>query len=81
MDLINLIAIAVGLAAAAVLCFDVCDAWFFCLLAMACLLGGVSEAFKDHQLTVLGFLLAGTFFAGASLRAVFAVRRGRKGDA
>lgn len=78
MDPFVIAGIASALIALVTLAFSGNDGWFFGLLALACLLGSTSEVYKDHQFNALVFLLFGTLFAGAALRAVFAARRARK---
>lgn len=74
MHLIGLIALAVAVGAILALLTGAPDSWFFALLAMACLLQGVHEAYEEHRITALGCLIGGAFFGGAAFRGLFARR-------
>jgi hypothetical protein len=79
MHLIGLIALAVAVLAVLVLLLGAPDSWFFALLAMACLLQGVHEAYQEHNATTLACLVVAAFFGGASFRGLFGRRAAQGG--
>lgn len=78
MQYLGLIALAVAIIAVLALLLGVPDPWFFGLLAMACLLQGVREAYQEHHATAVASLIVAAFFGGAAFRGLF-VRRSPQG--
>jgi CDP-diglyceride synthetase len=60
---INLAGIALGLVAVIGLAFGQSDGWFFSLLALACMLGAVAEAYKENRPAAVAFLVSSGLLA------------------
>lgn len=74
----NVAGIAVALAAVVALCCGLPECWFFSLLALACLLGSVAEAYRENEAGAVGLLAAGGLMSTMSAVAVFRDSRARR---
>ncbi|MGW6292442.1 hypothetical protein [Streptomyces sp. NPDC055058] len=77
MTALNLAAIIIGLLAVLLLLCGLPGHWYYGLLALACLVGSMAQAYKEHRPTAIGLLAVAALMAVASLATALRDGRGR----